>query len=717
MSYVANPTRTALLLVSLLVFLVEGPTAAQEISKAAPAAGGAKASASPKDEKGKLTKELEALQEKITAEEKKLSALKEAAAAEFALLKSEPGLAKLAEQLGSALAGSKDALVGETKRAATQALKKSVQEAIRSAVGPTLIPLLDDPLTSTLVDSAGESSVDAKALAKTTIEELFGSDAFEAVFESTIKRELSKVLADSLARRQVISDRLAEIDREEKARKAGVPPKMIEVPGGAFRMGIDETEIKTLGEQLGYRKQMEALMLSFLSYPAHPQKTESFYIDENEVTSRWYVEYLADNPKGEVPRFWPKGVCPEEWLDRPVTDLSWHQAIAFSRWMNRRLPTEVEWESAARANPGSQKLVYYWPWGDRWETKSLLCNYDGAVNHKSRMVVPEGFPGLTPVGSFPEGRNALGINDLSGNANEMTASYFKPYPGFKPVTINRRTISEGDFDLESITLKGGDFGKKDTLVTTFYRFGVLPTMRSTYIGFRTAASKVRGRDLFAYLEEDGDIKSWQVDYAPLPSDQLLGRQGALIEVKNQNGYSAVTRGGWNAEKNLPARAEHVAIAIRAADDFRDLNALKAFAKSNADNSVMLGYLKLEVPSAEPALPAGNYFLKWVNSHPKPEPKEEGEAAPAKPKPAAKKPEMLPDALVLEQRGVENPISVRIETFPPPVVAAASPTKIVANPSDDTLELTYSFPIKYQDKKSFLVGLKLKLDPGVAATLK
>lgn len=674
---------------------------------------------SSKDERAKLMKEAESLAATIAAEEKKLAGQKEAAGKEFELLRSDAGLTKLGEALAGALAGAREGLGSDAKKAAVQALKKSVQEGIRSAIGPILIPLLDDPLTSVLVDSAGESSVDFKALAKTTVEELFGSDPFEAVFESTIKQEISKVLAQSLARRQVITDRLAELDREEQARKAGVPPRMVEVPSTSFRMGIDEAEIRAIGEQLGYRKQMESLMISFLSHPSHPQKVEGFYIDENEVSSRWYVAYLAENPKAEVPRFWPKGVCPEEWLDRPITDISWHQAVAFCRWMNRRLPTEVEWEAAARANPSGQKIQYYWPWGDKWDSRSLLCNYDGAVNHKARMVVPEGFPGLTPVGSFPEGRNSLGIQDLSGNANEMTATYFKPYPGFKSVTINKRSITEADFDLDAITLKGGDFGKKDTLVTTFYRYGVQPTLRSTYIGFRTAASKVRGKDLFAYLEEDGDIKSWQVDYPPLPSDQLLGRAGAAIETKNPNGFSAVTRGGWDAEKNLPSRADHVAIAIRTADDFRDHNTLKALAKANADNSLVLGYLKLDVPCVDPVLPAGHYFLKWVNSHPKPEPKEEGTEAPGgkTAKPAGKKPEMLPDALLLEQRGVEKPMSVRIETFPPPVVAAAAPTKIVANPADDTLELTYSFPIKYQDKKSFLIGLKLKLEPGVAAALK
>jgi formylglycine-generating enzyme required for sulfatase activity len=132
--------------------------------------------------------------------------------------------------------------------------------------------------------------------------------------------------------------------------------------------------------------------------PARDVRLDSFYIDRTEVPVVAYARYVA---AGNAPAPWT--VRPADSL--PATGILWTEAAGYCRWrdLRARLPTEEEWEAAAR---GSRGELY--PWGSAWE--SGRANADNVRS------------GLTPVGAFPSGATAAGVLDLIGNAWEWTAS-------------------------------------------------------------------------------------------------------------------------------------------------------------------------------------------------------------------------------------------------------------------------------------------------------
>jgi formylglycine-generating enzyme required for sulfatase activity len=678
------------------------------------------ASRDTRPEKVRLGEELAAIEARIAREEQSLSEARAAAAAGLQKLRQAQVLEGLGRSLAEAFTARRDEIRGEQIAAVADELEREASRMIAEASAPVLASVLAGHVSSAFLDAARKPSIDGPALLKGVLEDVVGNEPPDAVFDALLRPGLSQALTEAEARRQVVRDRLEAIARQEARLRSGIPMGMVEIPAGTYRIGIDDADIRALAQALGYRTQMEAVLHAYHSSPSRTETLPAFYIDENEVICRWYLAYLAEHPRAMVPRYWPNGRCPDDWLDRPLTGISFEQAVAFARWMGRRLPTEVEWEAAARSPTGTGRSQekYFWTWGDKWDPRQIRCNFDGALSHPARALVRDGFPKLTPPGTFPDSRTLQGVNDLLGNANEFTTTPFLPYKGFKRVEINKRSLSEADFDEEMVTVRGGDFGKKDILVTTFARWGIRPQVTANYVGFRTAASKDRGADLFAYLAADGDILSWQADYHPLPSDQLVGRRGALFHLEDPTWFYCLQSGGFDVEAELPCSARYVAAASRVAEDFRDLNTLRQLARGAPEEAIAIGYIKLDYPSLDPPLPAGHYFVRWQNSVKKVE-ETEDTADGGGPKPRTgppKKPVMLPEALLVEQRGVKDPAVVRIESFPPPIVSAQIPTRIAKSPGSDLLEFTFAFPIKYQAKKTFSVTLRLRFASEVVQAL-
>ena len=174
----------------------------------------------------------------------------------------------------------------------------------------------------------------------------------------------------------------------------------------------------------------------------------AFFIDRYEVTNGQYRQFDPGH------RFPPGGE------DLPVTDVTWEEAQTYARWGGTRLPTEEEWEKAARGVDGRT-----FPWGE--EYGATLCNV-----RQSQRASP------TPGGSFPKDRSALGVYDLAGNVAEWTASWYRPYPG--------GTSKNDDFGEKFRVIRGswwdGDF---DCTARASYRNFARPDLRSPGIGFRT----------------------------------------------------------------------------------------------------------------------------------------------------------------------------------------------------------------------------------------
>ena len=196
---------------------------------------------------------------------------------------------------------------------------------------------------------------------------------------------------------------------------------MVFVPAGQFVFGTNQTDESGLGASMGIPKP--------LYQDAHPEQKpflKGFYIDRFEVTNRRYQKFLENIPthpeyKAIVetlgyyasPKGWRKTQFPEGLDDHPVTWVTWFDASNFCQWAGKRLPTEREWERAARGPQGNT-----YPWGNKFERdRANLPNKLG-----SKVT-------LSKVGSFTKGASSEGVQDLIGNVWEWVNADYNPYPG------------------------------------------------------------------------------------------------------------------------------------------------------------------------------------------------------------------------------------------------------------------------------------------------
>jgi formylglycine-generating enzyme required for sulfatase activity len=225
----------------------------------------------------------------------------------------------------------------------------------------------------------------------------------------------------------------------------------------------------------------------------------AFYIDELEVTQLQYKQFV-DASGWPPPRDWKEGTFPEDTEFLPVTGVTWWDANAYARWAGKRLPTEAEWEKAARGSDGRR-----FPWGDAFEP-------DHANNSEN----------LLPVGSKPTGASPYGVQDMAGNVSEWTSSIYAPYPKIEailpgefggtqasasaPATTETsapqpghgRRIESDDPRLQVFTVeelqddrqrvyRGGSYNNYARFLRCASRQGESPDARWEYVGFRCAA--------------------------------------------------------------------------------------------------------------------------------------------------------------------------------------------------------------------------------------
>jgi len=140
-------------------------------------------------------------------------------------------------------------------------------------------------------------------------------------------------------------------------------------------------------------------------------QTTAFYIDRTEVTNEDYKKFV-DATGHKPPAHWTGGKYPAGTEKEPVRKVTYEDAVAYAEWAGKRLPTEAEWEKAAR---GTDKRLF--PWGSSWDPK--FC----------RHLLPENESGPTVVGGYPRYGSPYGCLDMIGNVMEWTSSMFAPYEG------------------------------------------------------------------------------------------------------------------------------------------------------------------------------------------------------------------------------------------------------------------------------------------------
>ncbi len=211
------------------------------------------------------------------------------------------------------------------------------------------------------------------------------------------------------------------------------------VPGGPFQMGNGRDE--------------------------HTVELPPFYIDQYEVTNRLYADCVRDGacqrPQRVNSATHPRYYEAADFADSPVVWVNWAMASAYCQWRGARLPTEAEWEKAARGKEGRM-----YPWGARIDRR--LANYG----------LLEG--DLRPVGSYADGQSAYGVYDLAGNAWEWVSSLNRPYP-YRP-DDGRESMTE----IGKRILRGGSWRSEPQFVRAFFRYAADQTTADLDIGFRCA---------------------------------------------------------------------------------------------------------------------------------------------------------------------------------------------------------------------------------------
>lgn len=258
-------------------------------------------------------------------------------------------------------------------------------------------------------------------------------------------------------------------------------PAEVLVSGGPFTMGTS-TEPWALDNER----------------PAHRREVAPYFIDTTPVTNAAYQAFIEDggydterwwSPEGwshirshgiEAPLFWRReggqwlrrhfGVTKVVPPDEPVLHVSWYEADAYARWAGRRLPTEAEWEKAARHDPTAGRSTRY-PWGDADPTPEH-------ANLGQRHLRP------APAGSYPAGASPLGVRQLIGDVWEWTSSDLHPYPGF--AAFPYKEYSEVFFGPEYKVLRGGSFAVDQVACRGTFRNWDYPIRRQIFSGFRTA---------------------------------------------------------------------------------------------------------------------------------------------------------------------------------------------------------------------------------------
>lgn len=193
--------------------------------------------------------------------------------------------------------------------------------------------------------------------------------------------------------------------------------------------------------------------------PVHRQTLKAFYIGKFEVTNNEYAEFVKAAGY-HPPVNWSGGAIPPGLENHPVTLVTFEDAEAYCQWKGARLPTEAEWERAAR---GAKNWVY--PFGDTFDPN--LANTWEA-----------GRGGTSPAGSYYQGASPFGAEDMCGNVYEWVADFFEPYP-------NSKTYLE-DYDKHLRILKGGSWNFNSYYARISHRFARSGGEKGRSYGFRIA---------------------------------------------------------------------------------------------------------------------------------------------------------------------------------------------------------------------------------------
>ena len=228
--------------------------------------------------------------------------------------------------------------------------------------------------------------------------------------------------------------------------------KMVYIPAGPFLMGSQASDVNANQDEI----------------PQHWVYLDAFWMDLTEVTNEMYancVQLKICNPPAELGSRKHYSYFDEPiFKDYPVINVSWSDANTYCLWAGRRLPTEAEWEKAARGYDGR---IY--PWGDHQPNGNIL-NFDNQIGDTVR------------VGIYALGKSPYGIYDMAGNVSEWVADWYSAEYYTRSSSANPLGAIEGDFRV----IRGGSWLSKANAVRTTFRLWNSPDLRTEVLGFRCA---------------------------------------------------------------------------------------------------------------------------------------------------------------------------------------------------------------------------------------
>ncbi len=257
-----------------------------------------------------------------------------------------------------------------------------------------------------------------------------------------------------------------------------MPEGMALIEGGDFMMGRNVSDAE---KDLIIQIPSGPIKIFSYDYPAHPEQVKKFFLAKTEVSNAEYAEFVKSGHP--APENWQGSEPPANAGQVPVTHVTYKDAVDYCAWLTTkrndgfvyRLPTEKEWEFAARgkdAGTSNGKMNLY-PWGDQW--------IDGAANTKeSRLAYSRN------VDTYADRATPTGILNLAGNVFEWTATDFSHYPG-----SDRQTPREPGYQGTYQVVRGGafDYPKEAAMTTT--RLWAKPEDKGPSLGFRCAAEPKR----------------------------------------------------------------------------------------------------------------------------------------------------------------------------------------------------------------------------------
>jgi formylglycine-generating enzyme required for sulfatase activity len=258
--------------------------------------------------------------------------------------------------------------------------------------------------------------------------------------------------------------------KEEAAKEKAPPPGMVSVPAGEFTMGISADDSFKECKKF-YNDQCDRSFFA-KEEPAHKVYLGAYFIDKYEMTQEDYDKCVE------------AGKCTANQKDegfigsrQPVGGVTWVDAQSYCSWAGKRLPTEAEWEKAARGTDGRM-----YPWGNKFDGKKANfcdknCQFDWALKNWD-----DGYAKKAPVGSYPAGASPYGALDMAGNAWEWVADWYQRYYYRQSPERNPQGPDTGRHRV----LRGGSWSGNSYDLRVAGRYGLGPADQVGSVGFRCA---------------------------------------------------------------------------------------------------------------------------------------------------------------------------------------------------------------------------------------